>query len=85
MKSKYRVSIGNSIMTINHLEQISTHNKRDKKYYQSNSGIKLKLSKDNIELVSLKEKVTKFDKNNLFLTKWYTRYWFLWINLLKLY
>lgn len=38
-------------MTVNDLAQIGTHNKREKKAYKSNPNIKLKLTKDNIELV----------------------------------
>ena len=42
------------IMTINDLAQIESHNKREKKTYNSNPDIEK--SKDNIELVSLSDK-----------------------------
>lgn len=38
-------------MTIPDLAQIGSHNKREKKVYQSNKDIKIELSKNNIELV----------------------------------
>ena len=41
-------------MTINDLAQIESHNKREKKTYNSNPDIEK--SKDNIELVSLSDK-----------------------------
>ena len=57
-------------MTIPDLAQIGSHNKREKKAYQSNKDIKIELSKNNIELVPLDMKYTKgFDK----LTKEYKK------------
>ena len=46
-------------MTIHDLAQIGSHNKREKKAYNSNPDIKQELSKNNIELVPLTEKYVK--------------------------
>ena len=57
-------------MTTQDLAQIGSHNKREKKAYNSNPDIKIELSKNNIELVPLAEKYLKgFDE----LTKEYKR------------
>ena len=58
------------IYTIPDLAQIGSHNKREKKAYQSNKDIKINLSKNNIELVPLNVKYVKgFDE----LTKEYKK------------
>jgi hypothetical protein len=46
-------------MTINDLAQIGSHNKREKKAYNSNPNIDIERSKDNIELVPLSDKYVK--------------------------
>ena len=46
-------------MTIPDLAQIGSHNKREKKAYNSNPDIKQELSRNNIELVPLTEKYVK--------------------------
>ena len=50
---------------MNDLAQIGSHNKREKKVYNSNPNIKLELSKDNIEIVPLQEKYVKGFKNKV--------------------
>lgn len=55
----YGIFRSQSIMTINDLAQIGSHNKRDKKAYKSNPNIKLELTKNNIELVPLADKYVK--------------------------
>ena len=50
---------------MNDLAQIGSHNKREKKAYNSNPNIKLELSKDNIEIVPLQEKYVKGFKNKV--------------------
>ncbi len=55
----YGIFRSQSIMTINDLAQIGSHNKREKKAYKSNPDIKLELTKNNIELVPLAEKYVK--------------------------
>ena len=58
------------IYTLNDLAQIGSHNKREKKAYQSNKDIKIELSKNNIEFVPLNVKYVKcFDE----LTKEYKK------------
>ena len=59
MNLNYAIFRSESIYTINDLAQIGSHNKREKKAYNSNLDIKVELSKDNIELVPLKEKYIK--------------------------
>ena len=57
-------------MTTQDLALIGSHNKREKKAYNSNPDIKIELSKNNIELVPLVEKYLKsFDE----LTKEYKK------------
>ncbi len=70
MDLNYAIFRCNPIMTIPDLAQIGSHNKREKKAYQSNKGIKIELSKNNIELVPLNVKYVKgFDE----LTKAYKK------------
>lgn len=47
------------VMTLKDLSQIGSHNKREKKAYNSNPDIKLELKDNNIELVPLAEKYVK--------------------------
>ena len=66
----YAIFRSEPIMTIPDLAQIGSHNKREKKAYQSNPNIKLELTKNNIELVPLNVKYVKgFDE----LTKEYKK------------
>ena len=70
MELNYAIFRSEPIITIPDLAQIGSHNKREKKAYQSNKDIKIELSKNNIELVPLDMKYTKgFDK----LTKEYKK------------
>ena len=63
MKLNYAIFRSEPIMTIPDLAQIGSHNKREKKAYQSNPNIKLELTKNNIELVPLNVKYVKgFDE-----------------------
>ena len=66
----YGIFRSEPIMTLNDLAQIGSHNKREKKAYKSNPNIKLELTKNNIELVPLKEKYVKGFHN---LTKEYRK------------
>ena len=66
----YAIFRSEPIMTLNDLQQVGSHNKREKKAYKSNPDIKIELSKDNIELVPLTEKYVKGFKN---LTKEYEK------------
>ena len=59
----YAIFRSEPIYTINDLAQIGSHNKREKKAYNSNPDIKLELTKDNIELVPLQEKYVRGFKN----------------------
>lgn len=59
MNLNYAIFRSEPIYTLNDLAQIGSHNKRDKKSYNSNPDIKLELSKNNIELVHLAEKYVK--------------------------
>ena len=59
MNINYAIFRSEPIMTISDLAQIGSHNKREKKAYQSNPDIKLELTKNNIELVPLTEKYVK--------------------------
>ena len=56
MNLNYAIFRSEPIMTIFDLAQIGSHNKREKKAYQSNKDIKIKLSKNNIEFVHLNVK-----------------------------
>lgn len=70
MELNYAIFRSEPIMTIPDLAQIGSHNKREKKAYQSNKDIKIELSKNNIELVPLNMKYVKgFDE----LTKEYKK------------
>ena len=70
MELNYAIFRSEPIMTIPDLAQIGSHNKREKKAYQSNKDIKIELSKNNIELVPLNVKYVKgFDE----LTKEYKK------------
>ena len=66
----YGIFRSEPIMTLNDLAQIGSHNKREKKAYKSNPNIKLEETKNNIELVPLKEKYVKGFHN---LTKEYRK------------
>ena len=59
MNLNYAIFRSEPIYTINDLVQIGSHNKREKKAYQSNPDIKIELTKNNIELVPLTEKYVK--------------------------
>lgn len=59
MNLNYAIFRSEPIMTIPDLAQIGSHNKREKKAYNSNPDIKKELSKNNIELVPLTEKYVK--------------------------
>ena len=70
MELNYAIFRSEPITTIPDLAQIGSHNKREKKAYQSNKDIKIELSKNNIELVPLNVKYVKgFDE----LTKEYKK------------
>ena len=70
MDLNYAIFRSEPIYTLNDLAQIGSHNKREKKAYQSNKDIKIELSKNNIELVPLNVKYVKgFDE----LTKEYKK------------
>ncbi len=53
----YAIFRSEPIYTLNDLVQIGSHNKREKKAYNSNPNIKLELTKDNIEIVLLQAKL----------------------------
>ena len=55
----YAIFRSEPIYTLNDLAQIGSHNKREKKAYNSNPNIKLELTKDNIEIVPLQKKYVK--------------------------
>ena len=55
----YAIFRSEPIYTLNDLAQIGSHNKREKKAYNSNTDIKLEKTKDNIELVPLESKYVK--------------------------
>lgn len=59
MDLNYAIFKSEPIMTLNDLAQIGSHNKREKKAYNSNPDIKLELTKENIELVPLADKYVK--------------------------
>lgn len=59
MNLNYAIFRSEPIYTINDLAQIGSHNKREKKAYNSNPDIKVELSKDNIELIPLTDKYVK--------------------------
>ena len=70
MNLNYAIFRSEPIMTIQVLSQIGSHNKREKKAYNSNPNINIELTKDNIELVPLSEKYVKGFDN---LTKEYKK------------
>ena len=70
MNLKYAIFRSEHIMTINDLAQIGSHNKREKKAYNSNPDIDIERTRDNIELVPLNEKYLKGFDN---LTKEYKK------------
>ena len=70
MNLNYAIFRSEPIYTLNDLAQIGSHNKREKKAYNSNPDIKVELSKDNIELVPLADKYVKGFYN---LTKGYKK------------
>ena len=59
MSLNYAIFRSEPIYTLSDLAQIGSHNKREKKSYNSNHDIKLELTKDNIQLVPLTEKYVK--------------------------
>ena len=59
MNLNYAIFRSEPIYTINDLAQIGSHNKREKRAYNSNPSIKLELTKNNIELVPLMNKYVK--------------------------
>lgn len=59
MNLNYAMFRSKPIMTTNDLAQIGSHNKREKRAYNSNPDIKQELSKNNIELVPLTDKYVK--------------------------
>ena len=70
MNLNYAIFRSEPIMTTSDLSQIGSHNKREKKAYNSNPDIDISRSKDNIELVPLAEKYLKGFDN---LTKEYKK------------
>ena len=56
MNLNYAIFRSEPIMTTMDLSQIGSHNKREKKAYNSNPDIDIERSKDNIELVPLSDK-----------------------------
>ncbi len=59
MNLNYAIFRSEPIYTTKDLAQIGSHNKREKKAYNSNPDIKIELSKNNIDLVPLTEKYVK--------------------------
>lgn len=59
MNLNYAIFRSEPIYTLNDLAQIGSHNKREKKAYNSNPDIKIGLSQNNIELVPLASKYVK--------------------------
>ena len=59
MNLNYAIFRSEPIYTLNDLAQVGSHNKREKRAYNSNKDIKIELSKNNIELVPLQEKYVK--------------------------
>ena len=55
----YAIFRSDPIYTLQDLAQIGSHNKREKKAYNSNPDIKIELSKNNIELKPLADKYVK--------------------------
>ena len=59
MSLNYAIFRSEPIYTLKDLVQIGSHNKREKKAYNSNPDIKIENTKDNIELVPLEPKYVK--------------------------
>ena len=59
MNLNYAIFRSQPIYTLQDLAQIGSHNKREKKAYNSNPNIKIQLTKNNIELVPLTDKYVK--------------------------
>lgn len=59
MSLNYAIFRSEPIYTLKDLAQIGSHNKREKKAYNSNPDIKIENTKDNIELVPLELKYVK--------------------------
>ena len=59
MNLNYAIFRSEPIYTLQDLQQIGSHNKREKQAYKSNPDIKLEMSKYNVELVPLAEKYVK--------------------------
>ena len=59
MNINYAIFRSEPIYTLQDLSQIGSHNKREKKAYNSNPNIKIELSKNNIDIVPLSEKYIK--------------------------
>ena len=59
MNLNYAIFRSQPIMTLNDLQQIGSHNKREKQAYKSNPDIKLQMSQYNVELVPLADKYVK--------------------------
>ena len=59
MSLNYAIFRSEPIYTLKDLAQIGSHNKREKKAYNSNPDIKIENTKDNIELVPLEPKYVK--------------------------
>ena len=59
MNLNYAIFRSEPILTINDLAQIGSHNKREKKAYNSNPDIDIERSKDNMELIPLSDKYVK--------------------------
>ena len=59
MSLNYAIFRSEPIYTLKNLAQIGSHNKREKKAYNSNPDIKIENTKDNIELVPLEPKYVK--------------------------
>lgn len=59
MNLNYAIFRSQPIMTLSDLQQIGSHNKREKQAYKSNPDIKLNMSQYNVELKPLAEKYVK--------------------------
>ena len=59
MNINYAIFRSEPIYTLQDLAQIGSHNKREKKAYNSNPNIKIEFSKNNIDIVPLSEKYIK--------------------------
>lgn len=70
MSLNYAIFRSSPIYTLKDLSQIGSHNKREKKAYNSNPDINLELTKNNIEL---KELDTKYVKGFYEITKEYKK------------